>query len=136
MLLVADPVAFCTCIIHNNVQGLFFMHSAINPAQSGSEEVLSICHYAGTLNVISAAAKAKTVKRIVVTGSIVSSALPGTKLKGTKITEDDWNEDSTLESMPYAYSKVIDVGFADNRVGHFLRYMWCVMMPCHTIRPL
>ena len=60
----------------------------------------------GTQNVISAAAKAKTVKRIIVTGSIVAIAQPGSKLAGAKITEDDWNTDATLEATAYAYSKV------------------------------
>jgi len=58
----------------------------------------------GTLNVMEAADKAGTVKRVVITSSIAAigsdAAIPG-----KVYTEDDWNMESTIEDEPYCLSK-------------------------------
>lgn len=59
----------------------------------------------GTLNVLKACAKSKTVKRVVLTSSM--AAMTDEPQEGYVYTEKDWNEKSNLERNPYYYSKVL-----------------------------
>ena len=61
-------------------------------------------HPAGTLSVMKAAAKAGTVKRVVITSSV--AALHGFGQEPAVYTPDSWNTHSTLETQPYPFSKV------------------------------
>lgn len=61
----------------------------------------------GTLNVLKAAAKSGTVKRVVVTSSCAAVAWQATPPDDKVWTEEDWNEDSTLENAPYRLSKTL-----------------------------
>ncbi|KAJ3346647.1 hypothetical protein HDU83_002807 [Entophlyctis luteolus] len=58
----------------------------------------------GTLAVLHAAMKAKTVKIFVLTSSL-SAVTEGPQF-GKVINETEWNTDSTLKGNPYPYSKV------------------------------
>lgn len=57
----------------------------------------------GTLNVLRAAAKAESVKRVVLTSSV--AAIVGEQIEGKVYTEDDWNLVSTIQDSPYRLSK-------------------------------
>lgn len=59
----------------------------------------------GTLNVLSAAAREPSVRRVVLTSSFaaVTDEPDGTRV----LTEADWNEKSTLARNPYYYSKTL-----------------------------
>ena len=64
----------------------------------------------GTRNVLETANRTETVRRVVVTSSL--AAIQGDnvdieKKPNGKFTEEDWNESSSLEHMPYAYSKTL-----------------------------
>lgn len=58
----------------------------------------------GTRAVLGAAARAKTVRRVVMTSSLAAMA---NRAAGTIITDKSWNEDATLETDAYAYSKTV-----------------------------
>lgn len=63
----------------------------VDPALKGTLNVLKSCHNAG-------------VKRVILTSSV--AAVVGDKAEpGQVFTEADWNNDSTLASNPYRYSK-------------------------------
>jgi nucleoside-diphosphate-sugar epimerase len=61
----------------------------------------------GTLNVLRAAAKSGTVKRVAVTSSCAAVAWQAVPPDDKVWTEEDWNEDSTLENAPYRLSKTL-----------------------------
>lgn len=58
----------------------------------------------GTLNVLRSA-KAAGVRRVVLTSSM--AAISDEPVEGTVLTEDDWNEQSSLERNPYYFSKTV-----------------------------
>ena len=58
----------------------------------------------GTLNVLAACAKAKSVKRVVLTSSM--AAITDEPNNNKVFTEEDWNTLSSLKRNPYYYSKV------------------------------
>ncbi|MDX2090695.1 MAG: aldehyde reductase [Kofleriaceae bacterium] len=59
----------------------------------------------GTRNVLAAAAKAPTVRRMIVTSSM--AAITDEPDSDRVLTEDDWNTHSSLTRNPYYYSKVL-----------------------------
>lgn len=64
----------------------------------------------GTRNVLNAATKAGTVKRVVVTSScaaIYGDSIDLLKMPNQTMTEKEWNTTSTLSHQPYAYSKTL-----------------------------
>jgi nucleoside-diphosphate-sugar epimerase len=63
----------------------------------------------GTRNVLEAANRVASVKRVVLTSSVVGiygDAIDMRKAKKGIFTEDDWNTTSSLRHQPYAFSKV------------------------------
>jgi len=58
----------------------------------------------GTLNVLGSA-KAAGVRRVVLTSSM--AAISDEPVDGKVFTEDDWNEQSSLERNPYYFSKTV-----------------------------
>ena len=60
----------------------------------------------GTTNVITTALRSPTVKRIVVTSSVAAMRRPD-KPEGYIVSESDWNEAATVETMAYALSKTL-----------------------------
>ncbi|MGH3459175.1 SDR family oxidoreductase [Aeromicrobium sp.] len=64
----------------------------------------------GTRNVLESANRVNSVKRVVLTSSVVSiygDARDLEQAPGDVFTEDDWNTTSTLSHQPYSYSKVV-----------------------------
>jgi nucleoside-diphosphate-sugar epimerase len=64
----------------------------------------------GTENVLNEATNTKTVKRVVLTSSVVAISSDASDAKRTKsgaLTEENWNRKSSLEYGPYAYSKTL-----------------------------
>ncbi len=61
----------------------------------------------GTRNVLNAANRCDTLKRVVLTSSVASVYGDGTDMKGkSAFTEEDWNTTSSVDHNPYQYSKV------------------------------
>jgi dihydroflavonol-4-reductase len=64
----------------------------------------------GTRNILEQANDCQSVKRVVVTSStaaICSDAADMQHAKGEKLSEEDWNETSSIDHQPYSYSKVV-----------------------------
>lgn len=64
----------------------------------------------GTRNVLNEANKTNTVKRVVLTSSVVAIYSDATDLQKTPnnvFTEEHWNTTSSLKHQPYAYSKTL-----------------------------
>jgi len=59
----------------------------------------------GTLNILKACEKAKTVKKVVLTSSV--AAITDSPVEGHLYTENDWNTESSLDRNPYYYSKKV-----------------------------
>jgi len=57
----------------------------------------------GTLNVLKACEKVKTIKKVVLTSSV--AAITDSPIEGHLYTENDWNTESSLTRNPYYYSK-------------------------------
>lgn len=61
----------------------------------------------GTRNVLNAANRCSSLKRVVLTSSVASVYGDGTDMKGKKaFTEKDWNTTSSVDHNPYQFSKV------------------------------
>lgn len=62
----------------------------------------------GTQNVLTSVNETATVKRVVLTSSVVAICGDNIDMKGkAQFTEDDWNTTSTLDHQPYPYSKTV-----------------------------
>ncbi len=64
----------------------------------------------GTRNILEQAKHCQSVKRVVVTSStaaICSDAADMQNAKGEKLSEEDWNETSSIDHQPYSFSKVV-----------------------------
>ena len=59
----------------------------------------------GTANVLAAIDKAPSVKRVGLTSSVAAVGSTGRR-EGHTFTEDDWNDDATVDSNPYGLAKV------------------------------
>ncbi|OJJ15350.1 diaminohydroxyphosphoribosylaminopyrimidine deaminase [marine bacterium AO1-C] len=89
------------------------MHTASPFIRSGikdAEKQLIAPALQGTRNVLEAANKAESVKKVVLTSSVVAIYGDAADLKQTKngvFTEEYWNETSSPGHQPYAYSKTV-----------------------------
>lgn len=91
-----DAVAGCT--------GAFHVASPYITSVADAQKQLVDPAVKGTLNFLGACKKAG-VEKVVVTSSI-AAVTGGGERRGKVLTEDDWNDDSTVDFLPYYYSKV------------------------------
>jgi nucleoside-diphosphate-sugar epimerase len=98
-----EPMQDCELVIHT--ASPFFLTGIKNP-----EEELIRPALVGTRNVVESAKANPTVKRIVLTSSVVAIYGDNADIELTKggiFTEKDWNVTSSAKHHPYAYSKTI-----------------------------
>jgi nucleoside-diphosphate-sugar epimerase len=98
-----EPLQGCELVIHT--ASPFFITGIKNP-----EEELIQPAKEGTKNVLEAATKTPSVKRVVLTSSVVAIFGDSADIKsvpGGIFTEKDWNVTSSADHQPYAYSKTI-----------------------------
>lgn len=98
-----EPMDDCELVIHT--ASPFFLTGIKNP-----EEELIRPAQEGTRNVLETAKKTPSVKRVVLTSSVAAIYGDNADIKLTKdgiFTEKAWNETSSAEHQPYAYSKTI-----------------------------
>jgi nucleoside-diphosphate-sugar epimerase len=98
-----EPVKGCELVIHT--ASPFFLTGIKNP-----EEELIKPAREGTRNVLQAANRTPTVKRVVLTSSVVAIYGDNADIKSAPhgiFTEKEWNVTSSAEHRPYAYSKTI-----------------------------
>jgi nucleoside-diphosphate-sugar epimerase len=98
-----EPMQDCELVIHT--ASPFFITGIKNP-----EEELIRPAREGVKNVLESAKKNPTVKRIVLTSSVVANYGDNAEielLKGKIFTEKEWNVTSSAEHQPYSYSKTI-----------------------------
>jgi len=98
-----EPMQDCELLIHT--ASPFFLTGIKNP-----EEELIRPAKEGTRNVLGSAKKNPTVKRIVLTSSIMAIYGDNADIDLTKngiFTENDWNVTSSVAHQPYSYSKTV-----------------------------
>lgn len=98
-----EPVQGCELVIHT--ASPFFLTGIKNP-----EDELIKPAREGTRNVLEAAKRSPTVKRVVLTSSIVAIYGDNADINSAQdgiFTEKEWNVTSSAEHRPYAYSKTI-----------------------------
>eukprot|EP01133_Synstelium_polycarpum_P014168 gene14168-16700_t len=96
----------CWTVIHTAIP---FAHNyddpmtqVINPTIAGIKSILNAC---STIN---------SIQKFILTstdGTIIDVLNPNLDPKSVPYTEEDWNNDSTLESCPYFYAKVLTERF-------------------------
>jgi nucleoside-diphosphate-sugar epimerase len=98
-----EPMQDCELVIHT--ASPFFVTGIKNP-----EKELIQPAKEGTRNVLEAAKRIPTVKRVVLTSSVVAIYGDNVDIKlapGGVFTEKEWNVTSSAKHQPYAYSKTI-----------------------------
>jgi nucleoside-diphosphate-sugar epimerase len=98
-----EPMKDCKLVIHT--ASPFFITGIKNPV----EELIRPAKE-GTKNVLEAAKRTPTVKRVVLTSSVVAIYGDTVDIKlapGGVFTEKEWNVTSSAEHRPYPYSKTI-----------------------------
>ncbi|NTU68874.1 MAG: NAD-dependent epimerase/dehydratase family protein [Chlorobiaceae bacterium] len=92
----------------------------------------------GTRNVLEQANRTPTVKRVVVTGSIVAISGDNADIKNTPngmFTEDIWNTSSSIDHQPYPYSKTLAEKEAWEIQGRQHRWDLVMLNPSMVIGP-
>ncbi len=98
-----EPMQGCELVMHT--ASPFFITGAKNP-----EEELIRPAKEGTRNVLETAKRTSTVKRVVLTSSVVAIYGDNVDIKlavGGAFTEKEWNVTSRVDHQPYPYSKMI-----------------------------
>lgn len=92
----------------------------------------------GTKNVLAAASKAKTVRRVVMTSSVVAIYGHAADMEDTpekKFTEDIWNRSSSRTDSPYSLSKTLAEQAAWVIAGSQLQWKLVVVNPVFVMGP-
>jgi nucleoside-diphosphate-sugar epimerase len=97
----ADAMAGCELVIHTASP---FLVGKIKDAYADLVEPA----LEGTKNVLTSVDATPSVKRVVLTSSVVAIYGDAIEMRGRKtFTEADWNTTSSLEHQPYSYSKTV-----------------------------
>jgi nucleoside-diphosphate-sugar epimerase len=97
------PMRGCELVVHN--ASPFIIAGIRDPDRELVQPALT-----GTRNVLSAVDRAPSVKRVVLTSSMVAiygDAEEAERVPGGVFTEEQWNTTSSLEHQPYSYSKTV-----------------------------
>lgn len=92
----------------------------------------------GTRNVLSAASKTDSVKRVVVTSScaaIYGDSIDVAKMPNQILTENEWNTTSSLNHQPYSYSKTVAEKEAWKIAGEQNQWELVVINPSLVVGP-
>ena len=97
----ADPMQGCELVIHT--ASPFLLGKVRDPEKQLVKPALE-----GTRNVLDSVNATESVKRVVLTSSVVSIQGDNVDMKGRgPFTEDDWNTTSSVDHQPYPYSKTV-----------------------------
>lgn len=121
----------CEIIMHTASP---FIRSGIKDAQ----KQLIAPALQGTRNVLNAANQAESVKKVVLTSSVVAIYGDAVDLKKTKngvFTEEYWNETSSASHQPYAYSKTVAEKEAWKMAEAQSRWQLVVINPSFVLGP-
>lgn len=95
------PMAGCELVIHT--ASPFLIGKIRDPQKQLVTPALD-----GTRNVLASVNETASVKRVVLTSSVVAICGDNIDMRGREFfTEDDWNTTSTLDHQPYPYSKTV-----------------------------
>jgi len=92
----------------------------------------------GTRNVLDSVNKVDSVKKVVLTSScaaIYGDTIDLLQLEGQTLTEENWNETSTLSHQPYSYSKTVAEKEAWKIVGKQERWKLITINPSFVLGP-
>jgi nucleoside-diphosphate-sugar epimerase len=96
-----EPMAGCELVIHT--ASPFLLGKVRDP-----QEQLVTPAVEGTRNVLASVNATPSVKRVVLTSSVVAIHGDNIDMKGRgPFTEDDWNTTSSVDHQPYPYSKTV-----------------------------
>ncbi len=96
-----EAMAGCELVIHT--ASPFLIGRIRNPKKQLVDPALE-----GTRNVLASVNETGSVKRVVLTSSVVAIHGDNIDMRGKdQFTEDDWNTTSTLDHQPYPYSKTV-----------------------------
>jgi nucleoside-diphosphate-sugar epimerase len=96
-----EAMAGCELVIHT--ASPFLIGKVRNPQKQLVSPALE-----GTRNVLASVNDTDSVKRVVLTSSVVAICGDNIDMRGKdQFTEDDWNTTSTLNHQPYPYSKTV-----------------------------
>lgn len=96
-----EAMADCELVIHT--ASPFLLGKIRDPQEQLVRPALE-----GTRNVLHSVNETRSVKRVVLTSSVVAICGDNIDMRGKEqFTEDDWNTTSSLEHQPYPYSKTV-----------------------------
>lgn len=124
--------AFAGCVVVIHTASPFVITGITDPQKTLVEPAL-----AGTRNVLAACSASPTVRRVVLTSSVVAmygDPADGAS-KGRPVNESDWNELSSLTDGPYAYSKTVAEREAWRLAGEQSQWRLVVVNPGFVMGP-
>ncbi len=127
----SEAMAGCELVIHTASP---FKVSGI---KNGQKELVEPA-LEGTRNIIESINKTESVKRLVLTSSVVAvygDAVDMAKTKNGIFTENDWNFSSTAKHQPYSYSKTVAEKLAWEMAGEQTRWDLLTINPGFIIGP-
>jgi nucleoside-diphosphate-sugar epimerase len=123
----------------NGCDAVFHMASPFTLRFKDAEKDLINPALQGTKNVLSAASRSESVKKVILTSSIVAVYGDNIDMKEkglSEFTETDFNTTSTLTHQPYAYSKVLAEKEAWKMAETQNQWKLVVMNPAFVMGPM
>ena len=128
----AFEACFADCEVVIHTASPFLVGKQKNPQRDLIDPALK-----GTRNVLESVNQTPTVKRVVLTSSVIAiygDAIDCQKRGGT-LTEKHWNESSSLDHQPYGYSKTLAEKEAWTMVGSQDRWDLVTINPGFVMGP-